>query len=45
MGRNLRWSIVAASRPQRRVAVQDDGEGAAFKASQPVRAERIKTAV
>ena len=25
MGRNLRWSIVAASRPQRRMAVQDDG--------------------
>ena len=24
MGRNLRWSIVAASRPQRRMAVQDD---------------------
>ena len=25
MGRNLRWSIVAASRPQRRMAVQDNG--------------------
>ena len=25
MGRNLRWSIVAASRRQRRMAVQDNG--------------------
>jgi hypothetical protein len=25
MGRNLHWSIVAASRPQRRKAVQDEG--------------------
>ena len=45
MGRNLRWSIVAASRPQRRMAVQDDGAKLRlFQASQTVRGEKIKTA-
>ena len=41
MGRNLRWSIVAASRPQRRMAVQDDGAKLRlFQASQSVRGEK-----
>ena len=45
MGRNLRWSIVPASPPQRRMAVQDDGAKLRlFQASQTVRGEKIKTA-
>ena len=45
MGRNLRWSIVTASRPQRRMAVQDDGPKLRlFQACQTVRGEKIKTA-
>jgi hypothetical protein len=42
MGRNLRWSIVTASRPQRRMAVQDDGPKLRlFQACQTVRGEKI----